>query len=576
MLNTPPLDLSPDKKIAGVLAPVFALRGPHDLGVGDVAALRALADWASVTGLKLIQILPINETGGDHSPYNAISSVALDVTTLELHPSALPDLSGAAYRAVLAEFDLTLLTTGPVDYVQTKDLKHQLLARAFQTFLRKEDKPGTARTREFADFVEKQKDWLIDYALFRVLLERNGSEMWTGWPAEHATPADARVWLDSLSARKREKFLRRIRYYQYVQWIAYSQWQALHLYCTGKGVALMGDVPFGVNYFSADVWADRPSFDLTWSGGAPPEKIFKTDPFTEKWGQNWGIPLYNWPVMIADDFRWWRQRVRMVRALLDLFRIDHVLGCYRIYSFPWRPADNALYLDLNEAEAAAKTGGPLPGFKPRDDSNDANKEASRAEGERLLKVLLEETGDHRLIGEDLGVVPDYVRPNLQSLGIAGFKIPQWEREWHGEFIPGAHYERLSLVTYATHDHEPLRSMWDTWQANISSNHHEADSSRTEMHRLMRYAGLDTNHGWPDYSDDIQWALLGAILRSNSWQAVTMITDYFGLTTRFNVPGAISNANWSNRIVQPVAKWLNDPVLCPKSRKLAEIIRETGR
>ena len=261
----------------------------------------------------------------------------------------------------------------------------------------------------------------------------------------------------------------------------------------------MGDVPFGVSYYSADVWADRESFVLDWSGGAPPEKVFKSDPFTEKWGQNWGIPLYNWDVMRGNNFRWWRQRVRMVRELLDLFRIDHVLGCYRIYAFPWRPVNNPDFLPLNEEEAAGRTGGRLPGFKPRNDDSHEDKEANRVEGEALLRVLLEETGEFRLIGEDLGTVPDYVRPNMQHLGIAGFKVPQWEREWHGEFIRGEHYERLSVTTYATHDHDPIRSMWDAWSKNIAENNAESDASRMEMHRMMRFCGLHTEQDCPEFN-----------------------------------------------------------------------------
>ncbi len=548
------MHLHPDKKIAGVLAPVFALRTENDLGVGDIAGVRKLVDWAAEIGLRIVQILPINETGGDNSPYNAISSVALDITTLEVAPKIVPDLTSSTYKLVLEDSNLEALREGPVDYAAVKKLKHALMRKAFTRFVSREEKFQTERAREFANFCELQSAWLGDYALFRVLAEINGSERWNAWPVEHATAVLAKEWAAGLGKRAQLDFFQQLRYFQYVQWIAFSQWKALHAYCESKEIALMGDVPFGVSYFSADVWADRESFVLEWSGGAPPERIFKSDPFTEKWGQNWGIPLYNWDVMRGNNFRWWRQRVRMVRELLDLFRIDHILGCYRIYAFPWRPADNAVFLPLNEEEAAGRTGGRLPGFQPRDDSNDDNKRANCAEGEALLRVLLEETGEFHLIGEDLGQVPDYVRPNLQSLNIAGFKVPQWEREWHGEFIRGEHYERLSVAAYATHDHEPIRSMWENWSTNIRENNAESDASRMEMHRMMRYCGLDTNNGWPEFTDEIHQAMLAALFRSNSWQAICMVTDLFGLTTRFNVPGAISSANWSNRIDVPVEKW----------------------
>ena len=188
----------------------------------------------------------------------------------------------------------------------------------------------------------------------------------------------------------------------------------------------MGDIPFGVSYYSADVFARREQFDLDWLGGAPPEPYFKDDEFTQKWGQNWGIPLYRWNVMRTDNFEWWRQRVRGVRRIFHIFRIDHVLGFYRIYAFPWRPQRNEEFLPLSQQEMLQRTDGHAPHFTPRDDSNRQNCAANQREGEEYLRVVLEAAGATRLVGEDLGTVPPYVRPSLHSLGIAGFKIPQWE------------------------------------------------------------------------------------------------------------------------------------------------------
>ena len=198
-----------------------------------------------------------------------------------------------------------------------------------------------------------------------------------------------------------------------------------------------------------------------WIGAAGrlPKPYFKDDPFTQKWGQNWGIPLYRWDVMRGRNFDWWRERVRGVRRMFHLFRIDHVLGFYRIYAFPWRPTHNKEFLPLEWNEMLERTGGRAPHFAPRDDSNPENCEANRREGEEYLRVVLEEAGGERVIGEDLGMVPDYVRPHLRSLGIAGFKIPQWEY-YHERVTPGNEYERLSVATYATHDHKPMRALWE--------------------------------------------------------------------------------------------------------------------
>lgn len=570
------MHLSPDEKIAGVLAPVFALRSKNDMGVGDVASLRAFVDWAADTGIKVVQILPINETGGDSSPYNAISSVAVDVTTIDASPSAIPELTRQAYKRVVEEYDLEALREDGVDFANVKSLKHRLLAKAFARFSEKERKSPSARGKEFNLFRETESAWLRPYAVFRVLMERNSTEQWNCWPVEHSTPEAFAAWIKTQPTKAQKEFETRVAYFKYVQWIAFSQWRAVKLHAESRGVALMGDVPFGVSYFSADVYADRESFVLDWSGGAPPEPYFKDDEFTQKWGQNWGIPLYNWDVMRGNNYRWWRQRVRMVREIFHIFRIDHVLGCYRIYAFPWRPEENPAFLGRSLNEAAEYTGGRLPGFKPRDDSNPENCEANRQEGEALLKVLLEETGEFRLVGEDLGMVPDYVRPSLASLGIAGFKIPIWEREWHGELIRGEHYQRLSLATYGTHDHEPVRALWERWHASIVANDGPANDAKADMHRLMRYAGLDTNHGWPELTPEIHLALLAALFRCNSWIASVMITDVFGSTVRFNVPGAISTTNWSNRLAIPVEDWKSDPKIGPLSSRIRGLLNETGR
>jgi 4-alpha-glucanotransferase len=249
-----------------------------------------------------------------------------------------------------------------------------------------------------------------------------------------------------------------------------------------------------------------------------------------------------------------------------------VLGFYRIYSFPWRPQENADYLPLSGDQARERTGGRLPGFQPRDDSGWEHCEANRRQGEEYLRVLLEEAGEHTLIGEDLGVVPDYVRPSLTSLGIAGFKIPTWENGNDGRLAEGKNYQRLSLTTYATHDHPPLKTLWDDLHgAAISGNGH----AQWELKRLADFAGITANP-LPAFNDEIHAALLAALLRSNSWIAVLMITDLFGSTQRFNVPGAVADSNWSERLPDPVAKWRTNADIAAKTALVKRLLRETGR
>ena len=166
-------------------------------------------------------------------------------------------------------------------------------------------------------------------------------------------------------------------------------------------MALMGDIPFGVSYYSADVFSRADEFLLDWFGGAPPEPHFKDDAFTQKWGQNWGIPLYRWSAMRANNFQWWRERVRGTRRIFHLFRIDHVQGFYRVYAFPWRPERNKEFLPLDQHQMLERTGGRAPHFVPRDDDTPEHREANKREGEEYLRVIMDEAGAARVAGKIL-------------------------------------------------------------------------------------------------------------------------------------------------------------------------------
>jgi 4-alpha-glucanotransferase len=578
------MDLSPDQKLAGVLAPLFALRGQNDLGIGDLGALREFIDWSAEQGFRVVQLLPVNETGNDNSPYNAISSVALDPTTVEITPEQLPDLTAKDIAEITATANLNALREGSVAYPAVKALRWKLLSRAFDNFLAQSWKRNDKRARAFRTFVKEEAAWLNGYALFRVLIDENGgTERWDLWPEPHRSFAQAQAWLAVQKPAKRHEFDHRLRLVSYVQWIAWEQWRAIHHYATSRNVALMGDIPFGVSYYSADVWTRPELFDHIWCGGCPPERVFQTDPFTYKWGQNWGIPLYRWEVHREQGFDWWRQRVRKVRACFHLFRIDHILGFFRIYGFPWRPQSNAEFLPLTEEEAKERTDGELPHFIPHEDDTPAHKAANCAQGREVLKVLIEECGQFRLIGEDLGVVPDYVRPCLAELGIAGFKIPYWENQYDGgPMIAGKDYQRLSVTTYATHDFEPVRATWEGWMSKIEAAEHGGpdthpprDRAWREVRRLGDWVGLQVPRITP-YSDQVHEALLRGLFASNSWMAIYMITDLFSSVQRFNVPGAVSDSNWSQRLDRPIALWRKDPAIKTKTKHLRAIMRATGR
>jgi 4-alpha-glucanotransferase len=565
------MNLSPEKKIAGVLVPLFALRGEDDLGIGDIGALREFINWSAQAGFTLVQLLPINETGGDNSPYNAISAMAIEPTTLHLAPGSPEDLTQEDFDAAVSAKNLSKLRRGRVNYRQVKQLKQRILEKAFENFSVRADQ---SRQSELKSFCEQEASWLRDYALFRLLIEQNrGSAAWNHWPRQHQSIESARKWISDLPHDKQASLTQREDFFCYVQWIAHQQWREIKAHAEQRGVALMGDIPFGVSFYSADVFSRANEFMLDWFGGAPPEPVFKDDAFTQKWGQNWGIPLYRWDVMRANSFSWWRERVRGTRLIFHLFRIDHVQGFYRVYAFPWRPEKNSEFLPLDHHQMLERTGGREPHFIPRNDDTPENREANKRDGERYLRVVLEEAGAARVTGEDLGVVPEYVRPNLQHLGIAGFKIPQWEMR-DGMIIPGETYDRLSVATYATHDHEPIRALWD--DAFDDSDPEKREQARATLEKIAIFAGLPRNIDELNYEKDFYPAIIDALFRCNSWMAIVMITDLLARSYRFNVPGTRANLNWTRRIQRSIAKLRSSR----KERKRMEWIRglleKTGR
>jgi 4-alpha-glucanotransferase len=570
------MKLSVNQLLAGILEPVFAIRTEEDLGIGDVAGVRQMIDWCHRHRLNIFQTLPINELGEDNSPYNALSSLAIEPTTLALSPREVPDLTESDFARIASPAALASLRTGPVKYQAVKTLKRKLLEAAFATFFKKEWGPKTSRARQFETFQAQNSHWLADYALFRLLLEQHGeSTAWTAWPAEHRSPALARAWFDKLSQQERGPLDQRRLFFVYVQWLAFSQWQALKAYGASKAVYLMGDIPYGVGRFSADVWANPDIFDLEWSGGAPPEKTFKVDRFTEKWGQNWGVPDYRWDQLRARNFDWWRTRAGNIQKTFHLYRIDHVLGLFRIYSFPWTPDRNAEFLPLSEDEAAAKTGGRLPGFKPFPDDTAEHRAANQAQGEEILRMILEASGETAVIAEDLGVVPDYVPPTLQKLGVPGFRIPMFFRDGHGFYSSPKQYPRLSVAQPATHDHPPLAAAWaECWQ-NIDAGVN-VEGNRHELRALMQFAGLGQADPNRDITDDFLAGFTRAVMSSGSWLVLFQITDVFGMTARFNTPGSVGAANWSYRLPQTVRELETDPVLKSRAAQFSRLAQENDR
>ncbi len=564
------MTIDTSKKLAGILVPTFALRTKGDLGIGDTHAVKEAIDFCNANDFGVLQTLPINETGGDNSPYNAISSMALDPIYIHFSKQALDIVPGLIAEDL--DEDETLSTT-VIDYAKVKATKHSLLQKAFARYDSGKVKNFIALNNEFKLFQQNNKRWLPDYALFRTIVDlKGGHARWTEWEKELRNIDSARTWLDRQGQTKTKKVY---YFYNYVQWVAHRQWSWIKEYANKKQVKLIGDIPFGVSRYSADVWANPDLFALEWSGGSPPEGFFQADKFTALWGENWGIPLYNWAAHEKENYNWWNCRVQQTTKYFHGFRLDHVIGFFRIYAFPWLPENNEKFTNLTPEEVKTITGGKLPQFKTRNDQTKDSALLNCQEGESRLRIILQAAPQAIVIAEDLGVVPEYVRPTLKKLGIPGFSIPIFERkESDRSFFPAEQLPPLNLTTYGTHDNEPLASYYENlvrwWHSE------DGDNGWLEIQRLMRFLHLDENHPPKTYNDELACTFFKVLFSSPCWLAVLMITDLLGSKQRFNCPGTSNVSNWSQRLDKPLSEYASEKIYAKKIACVREYIAQTKR
>lgn len=527
------------QRTAGVLFPVFSMRRAGDLGIGDTTAVIQCLDWFSENSIGFLQLLPINVTGSDRSPYSAISSVALDPIYLDL--GKIKGIGPAQLAKARVECGAALVAAS-VDYSTVWEVKKLVLHKAFTKF-------SKAPLDEcFVSFKKTHKAWLRHYCLYRWLIdEAGGQEDWSQWPESFNTPEKAKRYEAKRKRSERAVVVAAQDYYAWEQWHAFTQWESVRAHADKLGVKLMGDVPIGVSHASTDVFFEPEWFNLDRFGGAPPETEFKADPFTTKWGQNWGVPVYRWEEIEKSNYRWWRQRIGALSSIFHQFRIDHILGFYRIYSFPWHPRRNDEFLPLDHEQAAEITDGELPRFFPRADDLMVNKAKNLLDGDKYIRAVIDAAAGAEVIGEDLGTVPDYVRPHLLELGVAGFKVCHWELDSRGRVTPGEEYPECSFACYTTHDMPPLRKLWQDACAE-----HDIDKKKgvATLKALCQFAGLTLprrGSPYPAYSKKIKSALLDALMRSGSRYAAIQINELVDSSVQINFPGTVGDQNWTYRV-----------------------------
>ena len=310
-----------NRKLAGTQVPVFSLRTRKSAGIGDFGDLKTMIDFVASTGQKVLQLLPINDTTITHTwtdsyPYSCISVFAIHPQYADLH--ALPELKDAKARAEAEKTRAELNALDKIDYEKVNDFKINYLRQIFN-----QEGEKMMKTAEYKAFFQDTELWLVPYAQYSYLRDKNGTADFNQWP-------DHQVWDEAerkALADPKTAAYKNVAFFYFVQFVLDRQMQEAHEHAKAKGVILKGDIPIGVNRNGCDVWTEPKYFNLNGQAGAPP------DDFSVN-GQNWGFPTYNWFEMLKDGCQWWNRRFQNMARYFDAYRIDHVLGFFRIWEIP--------------------------------------------------------------------------------------------------------------------------------------------------------------------------------------------------------------------------------------------------
>jgi 4-alpha-glucanotransferase len=455
----------------GICIPLFSLRSETSCGIGEFFDLIPLIQWCSQVGFDCIQLLPLNDTGDDPSPYNPISSCALDPIYLSL--SALPDAG-----PLLSELS-SFIPLNESPQLQRKEVKEKKLEWLHRYFFKIFS--SVSQTNGFKIFVETHL-WLKSYAQFKTLENPPFS----------------------------------IDFHIFLQYLCFSQLEKVRLKADAQSILLQGDLPILLSPDSVDIWSDKDLFISDVTAGAPPD-------YYNPSGQNWGFPIFNWDAMRLNHFAWWKQRLKTIENLYHLYRIDHVVGLFRIWAIPpEKPAQEGFFI-------------------PKDPS------LWKIQGEEILQMLLDNSS-LLPIAEDLGTIPDEVYASLKHFKICGTKVIRWEKDKHKKYIPYENYEPLSLTTVSTWDCDPLKAWWKNFPE-------EAQAFAEFKH-------------W-DYEPELSFEKLIIMLQdahhTPSYFHINLLQEYLSLfpeligdedKERINIPGTILPSNWTYRFRPYLKEMLN--------------------
>lgn len=461
----------------GIILPLFSLRSEKSSGIGEYLDLIKVIDWCADIGFDVIQLLPLNETNLDPSPYNALSSCALNPVHLSLH--ALDGINENKYlKQKLKSFSI-FSTYQRYPYLQIRKLKMDFLYEYYHYIFNdlKSDK-------SFQNFLTNNS-WLEEYALFRTLLDKQGLKPWYLWPEEFQKINETNI------AKYIKIHHEDMHLYYALQYFCYKQLSQIKKYAEQKNVFLLGDIPILVSKNSHDVWFNKSIFDNNYIAGAPPDAY-------SIYGQKWGFPIFNWNKLKETNYHWWTRRLKTYVNYYHIYRIDHLVGFFRIWS-------------MQEHEDAMEGR-----FFPRDPAI-WNKNGN----ERLTMML--NSSELLPVAEDLGLIPKMVYKSLRNLGICGTKVIPWERNIFGNYIKFQHYEPLSMTTLSTHDSDTFQQWWQNtpnhavkfakfknWSYKSLLSHHQRKELLRDAHNtssvfhlnlLQEYLALYPKLIWPKSDDE---------------------------------------------------------------------------
>lgn len=480
----------------GLNIPLFSLRSKNSSGIGEFYDLVPILDWMHEIGLTALQLLPLNDSAHDPSPYNAISSCALHPIFLSLHKlphlDDFPDL-----KKQLGTFK-PFLESQRVPYHEVASAKRKFLEayypRAYERI---------AKTVEYKTFIDTNHYWLDEFSLFKSLKEHFGETSWKDWPEDIRNPSNHKI------KEYGHRFENQKNYHAFVQFLCQKQLKDVHVYANNKGIVLKGDIPILISPDSADVWHNSYQFNMDYAAGACPD-MYNAE------GQYWGFPLFRWDVMREDDFSWWKRRLKFASELYDIYRIDHIIGFFRIWAIK--------HGDI-----------PINGsFIPETD------ELVALQGKMILEMMLQ-TSRMLPIGEDLGVLPDIIYNSLRGLGIPGTKVLRWEKDraTNRNYTPFDKYLNASMSTVSTHDSETLQLWWEAYPE--------------EARAYSTFCGWEYE---PILSKERHVDILHQSHHTSSQFHINLLQEYFmpfpelcwedPLDERINIPGFVLDRNWTYR------------------------------